>query len=193
MQFDSKEEQEFQYWVDELINAEILKGYLYHPNPFHLTNKVSYQYKIESKRKTLDRQKLLLRPMIYTPDWILYVSEKGEKFFDTFSVDLDRSLTYKTIPKNPTMYRHGNRIFVDVKGTYDPHGDGRYFTAMQKIVYDHYGIFVNKVVIGTKNNTLFEKTFTPKKSLFTKTKKQRSFQFKPILLDDILSRIEHIK
>jgi len=134
--FDSTEEWWFYLWLLDAESLGYVKGVTYQPQSFQLAPLVEIHYKKKLKTKVKDMTKTLLQPHIYTADFHLeYVSPEFQKYF--------------------VKSEHG--YWIDVKGTFNPHGGDRIFSIHQKWVYSIYKVYVNKIV----PEKLFPKTWAP--------------------------------
>lgn len=120
IKYDSKEEVEFQIFLDEAKEIGLVKSFQYQPQTFELIPKALI--KVNGKDKTL------LRAHNYTADWKII-----------FNSSFDR-LPHKWVKNNDGSY------LVDVKGSYNLHGGDRIFPIHQKLLYFTHGLYVNKVI-----------------------------------------------
>lgn len=137
--FDSNEELEFYYWLVEAVNDMFIAGFIYHPFTFELAKKKTYQVEVTNKRGTRTLEKHLLNNCEYTPD---------------FKITPGR---YFSALKTGWHIASDNNYWIDTKGTFARFNDARYFSVMQKWMYDATGIYINKVI----PKLLFKKTFVP--------------------------------
>lgn len=154
--YRNTEERYFSYYLDELVEKELIEGYTYEVVNFELTPKYTFPYtkvtKLKTKTKVEEKEKTLFQPMTYTPDFIINFEPKAAH-----------------IANSP----HKLPIFITSKGTMTCYVDvkpsfGRAtnstnwtFPIKQKIMYHLHRIYVQKIVPFE----LFEKTFVPKKVL----------------------------
>lgn len=134
IEVDSIEEYQFFCWVDEAKALGILLEYEYQPEEFALTNRYMYvPYYNNAKQKS----KPLLREHIYTSDFkLVFDSKYGEILSKAFKID-------------ETMINHVLNtitVYVDVKGAFNKMGGDRLFSIHQKLIYDKFRIYVNKIV-----------------------------------------------
>lgn len=152
--FDSVEELEFYHWCVEAKNKGIILGFIYQPPSYTLSTKKTYTVPKQLKTKIRYDEKTLLRPHVYTADFMLY-SEPG--------TNMDKFPNYIFIGS-------GGEILIDVKGTFNMYGGDRELSINQKWLYDKFDIYVNKVV----PEKLFKATWVPEKVRYTpKTGKLR--------------------
>jgi hypothetical protein len=167
MNYDSNEELYFSWWLDELLEAEIVLKYN-RALPIQLSEPVKrwehkkYITKVRKEERLKSVQKTILQAHIYTPDFVvLFRPNFAEK------IGLDCVNTGLAI--------------IEVKGNYDSNNMTRLFKINQKWVYSKTGELINLVKVPD----IFEKTFTPKKYLLTdKTKKARRINFKVRTLEE---------
>ena len=165
MNFDSKEELYFSWWLDELIEAGLCVDYM-RGVEFELSEPVKRVFEKKLKTKTKLVEKHLLGGHIYTPDFAV-----------SMSLDMGNRCGF---------YCKAGHYFVEVKGDYDSNNMTRLFTINQKWVYDKYGILVNLVKIPS----FFKKTFTPARYLLTdQTMKPRKLKYKPRTLKQFMEEI----
>lgn len=137
MEFDSKEEQWFSWWLDELKE----RGYI-------------FQYdRADSLALSEAHKELKLRAHEYTPD-----------FSVCWNIGALKKLNLN-IPTMYWVGEYGewDLATIEVKPSFDAHNMTRLFKLNQKWVYQKYGIYV-ELVIPEK---LFEKTFCPQRYLLT--------------------------
>ena len=152
VQYDSSEEVEFVMWLEELGHAGYIVDWHYHPNKYELTPKQTYDETIILKTKMVTRTKTLLRPHTYEPDFIVSIRmSKCTELFEQIKLKEYSKATY----------------FFDVKGTFDRNKSNTIFSINQKLMYDKYHIYVNKVVPAK----LFKQTFVPKGCAYMKNRK----------------------
>lgn len=126
IQYDSKEEIEFQKFLDEAKEIGLVKDFKYQPESFILIPKSTIK-EIDSKGKV--KEKVLYREHKYTADW--------EIWFDDF---------FDTLPHNWKKNTNSNSYLVDIKGMYNAYGGDRIFPIHQKLLYSKFKKHVNKVI-----------------------------------------------
>ncbi len=152
--FDSDDEKFFSYWLEELEEEGLIRGWELHPTSFRLFEGLTVEKNIQLKTKTKTVEKTLLQPHIYTADFII----RGKSDF------LDSVFTRSGLEQY---------YYVEVKPPFDRYNMTRLFHVNQKWVYEKFGIYVNQVII----NTLFKQTFVPVKCAFLKNGKGRNKRF----------------
>lgn len=165
-QNDSTHEDYFEWWLEEAIQAGLVISYE-RPEPFIITPKQVYDHAKVLKSKTVITQRTLFHPHTYKPDFkivwknphlhcdILTITSENEKHF--ISQDSKHPFTFLDIKPDRIGPRMQNSAHT--------------FPFNQKMMYDKFGIYVQKVILYPasntqgKNRTLFTETWTPKKLL----------------------------
>lgn len=171
---ESKEELYFSWWLNDLKKIGIVKSYTHNVTPFTITEGYFIE-KIKPMKRVPDKilKKTIIPKKIYTPDFEIiwdYEKFKKTKLANIFHV-------YKT--KSTNEYYS----IAETKGSWDRNNMTRLFKNNQAFIYEKY-----KIVVGLyKIPTLFEKTFTPQKYIFTDISgKFRKINFKIITLKEYL-------
>lgn len=129
---DSLEEWQIYNWVLELCKLGVIKSYEYQPTEFQLSQSILYVPLYDNPK---NKSKSLLRSHEYTADFkIEFYETYGKLLSQYFKID-------KSMLDNDIL-----TIYIDVKGTFQRNGGDRSFSINQKIVYDKFGIYVQKVV-----------------------------------------------
>lgn len=172
MSFDSVEEGEFYAWCLEAKEHGFIEDFVYHPEPFKLSERQSttrtkvYYTKVRRERREKVEEVFLFHPHEYTPDFKLSLSDK---WLDKFSTALHHD--------------DFNVAWIDVKGTFGMFHDDKSFSINQKWVYQKYGVVVNKVV----PKRFFPKTWVPTSARYTdKTGKVRKAYVMCPTIEDVL-------
>lgn len=132
IQLDSLEEWQVYNWVLELYNLGVILEYEYQPEEFQLSPK--YQF-VPAFNNPKNKEKSLLQSHEYTADFKLVFDVKfGEVLSAYFKISKNMVSGKKII------------IYIDIKGTFQPNGGARTFSINQKLVFEKYGIYVQKVV-----------------------------------------------
>ena len=151
IEFDSQEELDFFWWCQEAQTHGFIERFDYHPESYKLSARASVKVLKEMKTKTKEVDKFLLHPHEYTPDFIIYATDRfGVLNHKLFSLD------------NLTFY-------IDVKGGFSIYNNEREFSLNQKWIWQAYGIFINKLV----PKAFFKQNFCPGRAAVTKTGKPR--------------------
>lgn len=132
VQLDSLEEWQMYNWVLELYELGVIKEYEYQPTEFQLTPKYTFVPAFNNPKK---KAKTLLQPHIYTADFRLVCDEKyGETLSKYFKIS------------NEMIHDGVITLFLDIKGTFQKNGGARTFSINQKLVFEKYGVYVQKTV-----------------------------------------------
>jgi len=153
---DSDEEREFYAWLLEAEYVGLITDIEYQPGSLSLSSRKSIQIEKKLKTKTKTIEKFLLHPHEYTPDFVFEWTGQDNPFIA------------------------GRRTWVDVKGTFNGHGDLKQFTINQKWVFEKYGIYINKVV----PERLFKTTWVPESCRYTKVRKDFIKKYEECLIID---------
>lgn len=195
--FDSKEEEYFSWYLEELLQHGYIKSYKHQPKPFVITEPVHALQIIRGKKKQRTRSAMLLRPHEYQADFLIRWNDKAEHvFFVTIKEIL--SGTFERYDTYPFIANSGPQeepySVVDVKGSFSQNDAYRRFSIDQKLVFQKARIYVQKVIpapaiskegkIKTPS-ALFLRTFVPQRFLLTdKTLKTRTINFKTRTLNE---------
>ena len=179
--YDSEEEGHFAEYLQELVSIGFIQSWHYHPKPFLLCEKATYQYNEQLKTKTNIKNGFLLNQHSYQADFLVYWYEKAHILFYGILNNGDQAMKY------PFVANNNGRIWsvIDTKGSFiGPHNNSAIsFPLDQKWVYQKYGIYVQKVI----PKKLFESTFTPLAYTKTPTGKDRKINFKVKTLTDYIN------
>ena len=116
IEFDSMEEIEFYWWIEEAMN----EGFIYNIHQqveYNLSPRQSMEITKQLKTKTKKVDKFLLHPHKYTSDFEFQI---GEKWFDY---------------NMPFILNEAYFLIVDVKGSFNQHGGDREFSINQKWLF----------------------------------------------------------
>lgn len=155
IEVDSNEEWYVYSWIIEAKKIGIVIDYEYQPKEFLLTNKFSY---VPAFNNPKQKEKHLLADHVYTADFkIVFNSIYGELLSNYFKIPIE------------ALDNNGNAtVFIDVKSQFNRFGGDRTFSIHQKMVWDKYKIFVQKVI----PEEMFVKLGMPAEAKYTiKTKK----------------------
>ncbi len=132
IRIDSMEEWQVYNWVLELFELGVLKKYEYQPPEFNLTPKYQFIPFFNNPKKKI---KSLLQSHIYTADFKLeFPIQYGELLSKYFKIS-------EQMIQNDSII-----LYLDIKGTFQKNGGARTFSINQKLVYEKYGVYVQKVV-----------------------------------------------
>ena len=140
--FDSKDEQYFYWYCQELIKFGLIEEWFFHPDSYELFNQ---------------KNMYGLKKHVYTPDFKILWRQSARKLF-LKSSDVKNFFT--------TRRKESDFSIIEIKPSFDIWHSIREFSINQKWVYAVYNIYVQKVVV----KKCFEKTFTPKRYLVGKRK-----------------------
>ena len=186
--FASMEERYFQLWIDELEENGLIDNEKYQPFTAVLAESRSFKFKKILKTKTKIEEFNLTQPLRYTPDWEIRFSNH---FKDLLGCNIQDVYDLFWTKKKPLFVLTDGNWILDVKGSYDPHGDGRNFVFNQKILLDNKNIYSQKVAISNDKGSFFDKTFTPKRYLYCdKSNKPRKLKYKPVGLKEFVESLK---
>ncbi len=138
IEFDSNEEVMFYRFLLELQDRGYIHKFDYHTETIHLLDKVGYEKK---DKKGKSKMYHLLNGMDYTPDFIIYPTDKFIRFADVFK----------------GYHINKEKIFIDVKGAFAQNHMNISFSLKQKFVYYKYKIYIEKCI----PDKIFKKCFVP--------------------------------
>ena len=182
MDFKSKEEQYFSWYLEELRENEFIYSWEYEPFSFNLSEEVRYSYTKRLKTKSKIMDKVLLHKHEYTPDFVIEWTDKARGV-------LARHLHEASSTSDIFFLMDDDRMsYIDIKPNFDKHNMTRLFIVNQKWVFTLYEKYVQKVIITGSKNALFQATFTPERYLTTdKTGHKRALEFEPVNLEEFLN------
>lgn len=172
----SDEEINMERWLDEAKNAGYVIEYLSQPECFMLSEPERFPYVRNGKAATRE----LVKGHIYTPDYFVVWAKKakGVLYFPIDSPYHNIGCYFKA-----QQYKGGHVSIIEVKGTHDRNNMERLFKVNQKWVLKDWGVYVQMVRVGNKTNTLFSKTWTPKRYLLT----ERTMKPRKILYPNVIT------
>lgn len=183
--YKSQEELYFSWWLNDLKDMGIVEDYGYEVKEFNLFEARTYPIKRIYKTKTKVDQLSLLQKHVYTPDFLVkWNIDWRDKFYRLIHDDgcTSKPPFFATQPLGSNNYY----TFFEIKGSFDQNNMTRLFIITQKWLYDKYGIYVEKFEIPT----MFKRTFTPSRFLFTdKSRVKRTIKFDIKLLDEYLKTL----
>lgn len=186
---DSNEEKYFWWWSSELKNKGFIKNIELQPDPFDLSSSIKSVYDKQLKTKTKEVEETLLNKHIYTTDVKITWDKSALDVFTTLINSRVKKTDKRSLVYIISQLNENNEIisYVEVKPTFDQNNMTRLAKINQKWVWEKHGLFVN-IVIPEKH---FNKTFTPKKFLFTdKSGKPRKIKYKNIVtLDKLINKL----
>jgi hypothetical protein len=156
MEFDSKEEKYFSWWLETLKQWNYIESWNKNEESFILTDDVKIRYTVPMKRvDDKIKEQILLKGRVYTPDFIIKWKPQAEGIFHQPLKDGKKITT-------PFVSQDAISI-VEVKGVFDNNNMTRLATLNIKDVYQRYAIYISM----TKVPDIFKKTFTPEMYLLT--------------------------
>ena len=187
--YDSLEEVYIRWYLDELLEAGIIRDVVYQPETILLSDPKKYWWEEELKTKSNQKSTKFLEGSTYTYD---FEWQWDDKYHNIFAMDIDHPPSFKKGEKKPyfltqcflTQWACSS---IDVKGKFANRGSNlREFEAKRKWLYQKTGVFVQKII----PEKLFEATFTPSRYLFCDKmiKKLRTIHFEAKTLDLFLNR-----
>jgi len=174
--FDSKEELYFSWWLDQLKASKYINRWERNEASYSLTDGLYHEYIVPMKRvpdKT--KSQTILAPSVYTPDFIIYWERKAiGKFVQIYRDEADPYTKLTT----PFLCEAGQLIsVVETKADFDKNNMTRLAKNNIKMVFKLYNVYIDLV----KLPSLFNKTFTPDRFLFTdKSLKTRKINYKNV-------------
>lgn len=156
---DSNEEVAFLHWCEESYQNKLIDiefDNFYQPPAYELLPCI----KIQDGKK----EKTLLREHSYTLDFIIIPTDKLFELFPKLEKYLIKSFD--------------NKCYIDIKGMFNKNGGDRTFSINQKLLYNKYQIYVNKVI----PNKLFINSFLPEKEKYSPKKHQLREKYKDLKL-----------
>lgn len=164
---DSTHEQYFEWWAEEAKNKGLIKK-VERGRRITITPRQVVPYSvINAKGKTKETEKFLFHPHTYEWDYTIYWANDNRLHNDMFCLNSDsNSFFYSSVVDSDRI------TLVDIKpdriGRNTQHSSIT-FPINQKLLYEHFGLYVQKVVLFPatnsegRNKTLFTETWTPKK------------------------------
>lgn len=165
---DSREEEWFSWYIDELKDAGYMHRAIYQPASFHLSDPVK-AYGLQIGKKVKEVHIHLLADHKYTADWSIEWNDNAEGifFWKTGKSYKGRFYPYSEKHRNefiPFIVYNG-MTYVDIKGGFNGRNNSSAstFPINQKWVYDKLDELVQKIVITDDLKGLFYRTFTPQR------------------------------
>ena len=199
IEYASDEERYFSWWLDEVLEAGFINRVKYQPKPFVITESVKYRWfkQLKSKQKAIDSE--LFRKHEYQADWLIIWENKAKDLFFGYLNDLTLEAKKEDYPflAHYNKATHYYYSIVDVKGTFNQNDAYRRFSIDQKLVWDKYQKYIQKIIPApavsksgklTPAGALFVKTFMPDNYRFTPTGKYRKIRFPVRTLNEFLNQ-----
>jgi hypothetical protein len=168
--YDSDDEYYMETWLQEALLIGLINHYTFKPERYVLYDNIYRDVHLVKD--------LLFGELIYTPDFDIEFTEFGRGLlFDSLNHGSQKRSQVEFLVYDNYKDKQ-NFAVIDVKPSYvDKYGSSRDFRYIQRLMYDRYGIYVNKTVIldSTGKNKFFAWTFVPKKYLFRSMKRGNGF------------------
>lgn len=182
IKFDSKEEEYFHWYLQELVNEGYIHKIDVNPQSFDLSDPVKVKIQVhkqqKNKTKVIDKDATLVSGKIYTPDFEIIWTPKAIGVV----IGSEKDLLEKRVPffANSKLYS-----CIEIKPAYNMHNMTRHFETNQAWVYNKWGVFVQKIV----PQLLFQSTFTPQRYLRSDgDTKWRKMKWNPTTLSTYLTK-----
>lgn len=160
IKFDSDEEVYVAMWLEELRRNGIVESWERTTEPWQLTHGLKIKYVetkiLKTKIKRTTKEKVILRPSEYTPDFKIVFSRKTENNI-LFPIHTQNDVF------NPNAIFYTDNypcMFLEVKPSFDQNNMERLFVNNQKFIWRNIQLFVNL----TEPMSLFKKTFLPREA-----------------------------
>lgn len=190
--FDSKEEEYFSYWLDELKAKGFVKEYKTQYPQFEIIPPTNKTLKYHGKKSVLETECSFLQSLTYTPDFYIVWTDKAKKklvYIEDEPVDTERkSISYILKKRIYAKKVDGELVSViDIKPAFDFHKNTMSikFPLIQKMLFYVKQVYVQRVR-PLKENDIFANTFTPRKIIKTKRNKPRKFKFDVVTIKTFL-------
>jgi hypothetical protein len=189
--FDSKEEEYFSWYLDELSSAGYVDNWQ-RPQTIVLANNLKAWSRKNQKSKP--KSTVLLREQTYTPDFEVVWTPKAKEKGLVVELSTCDPLTSSedSLPESYSAPFVANNVFgrivstIEIKGGFTEHDESRIYSILSKWTYQLYGVYIQRVIVSTAPNSIFAKTFCPAKFILTdKTLKLRKLKFTPRLISEL--------
>jgi hypothetical protein len=184
--FASDEEEYFSWYLDELLEARYISRWSFEPCTYRLSPIAKYSVNVQLKTRSSVKRLSLLRPHEYTPDFGISLNSKAHGLFYraiSEGIDLRKTPFKANLDSDYQPY-----LIVEIKPAFDKHNMIRLFRLNQKWMYFQNNVYVQEIVVDTKNERgFFAKTFTPAKYLLTPTGKKRTLNYTPRTLQEFVN------
>ena len=201
MEVDSREEQLFLYYIEELKEHGYIAEAVYHPQSYELAPETYVQAFTATKKGNGYKDIPLLKKHVYTADWSILWNPiaKGIFYWEKGGVYKEGFFPYSSRKHDNYIPFYGMKSVVDIKGGFVGRNNtsGITFPLNQKWVMRQYGDLVQKVVVSLDSKGLFYKTFTPRVVIEnevyqtngkTWTKGESKLKYEPITLDEYIGK-----
>jgi len=174
VEYDSTEEVEFVYWLEEAKAAGYIHDFTYHPKTFTLAESVRIDSPIFGMHKINDVE--------YTPDFAVFATPEQ---VDRLNLKFNHGLYFHRL--HPTCFT----AHIDIKGNFvrgsAPNASAATYSIKAAWMFDKHKLYINKVIardMAVKNKTtgarkvtkpgFFSKTWCPEAAAWMKARKERT-------------------
>ena len=181
IEFDSQEECDFYFYLEEIQTSGYIDSFNYHPEPFKLSEPVTYKWISFNKNEKVENVSTLLRQHIYTHDFQINWNTKAKGIF---YYNLEDNVKLDKIP----FIAQKDISLVEIKPAFDVNASIRTFVINQKWVMKDYNKYINKIIPTGNTKCLFAKTFVPELARYTKKKHQlKKFKYPVHTLEEFIN------
>jgi hypothetical protein len=152
--FDSQEEIDFYYWLEEAKDLGLVEDWEYQPTSFELFDKAIVLKEVKLKTKTKEVERSLLQAHKYTSDYKIWFTDE---FIDKFDSKL----------KNIDLLKR-KVVYIDIKGGFGSFSSHGNFSVESKWVWHKYNILVEKLI----PDKFFKSTWIPENCRYTLKRKE---------------------
>lgn len=170
IEYDSLEELAFLQWASELQKIGYIKS-IHRAPSYLLSDSIVNNYAENRVTTSKPATQTILQGHSYTPEFVIIWSKKAK---DHIVWDINESSKYTKYFIGTVTESGDYQTFVEIKPLWDQNNMERLFKLNQKWMFQKHNIFVNLI----KCPELFDKTFTPKEYLTTKTGRNRTIKWK---------------
>lgn len=207
-------EQHFLWWLEELESFGLVKDIIHQPKEIVLfpPTLIYFEHKYDSKKVDIIKNRTLFQATTYIPDFsfLMHKNLLNKLFCKIIKTDnlnyiendlelisgnvFENTIWYTTVQIDSDWFE----IIVDVKppasvGKFGKSSPPIIFSNKQKVIFNNMFLYVNKIVPAKDKNSLFTKTFMPKRYRFTdKDGTLRKLDQKYRLIDEYL-KLKNIK
>jgi len=181
----SSEEMYFILWLNELSETGYIHHYDYENVTFYLSQKRNMTYTKQLKTKIKYIEKELIKGHSYSPDFDIEWNKKAKGIFFEDALDMIKNKNVPLFAMNS-----GLTTFVEIKPVFDRLNMTREFIVNQKWVLRQDDRYINLVKPMTGGNSLFAKTFTPRRFIYTDVSMvKRKITFKTRTLEEYVATL----
>ena len=174
-------EKYFEWWLNDLISIGIVDDYFFEPKEFVLQELLPfYVEQVYKTKDSITKTKTLFDNLIYTPDYkVIFNGTLCHKLFGVFDslnrmMVSDPELTAGNVYQNTLFYTTDIccvddkfELWFDVKPPMitSKTASGRDFRYVSRLLFNRFGIYVNKLNPVGAPSSLYHKTFFPDRYL----------------------------